>query len=670
MFPKHQFMLTKCISHFLKFNFIYHLCISYIYPIYVHMRKVIYKSFCILIASFLLTSNQSVASVNDSLSFDLLKKFEYYKYRSIDSCKIIHQRFIEDKDKSRDLSWIDLSMQAELYYMTSNYDSAIVLYDSALVLIDTNKYQFFNNYLLLKVAFSNSLNYNVEKASRYYYTALKGFSDLNDEKGLVLCYIRLGEFYRKIANYTEAIKFLDLANDSLKSNIEKSELKALLLNRYAAVYNETQLSSANTTGLSKEALEIATYFKNYVLMATSYMELGFIEKNNDRFIEANIYLRKASNLYKMIGMKRNYASVLINQAQVAVELQDYKTAHLYLDTCDLVAHGTHWYNLLKQLYTWRIFISKKENNYEAAYKYVIKKHEISQAKYNADQNKEVEKIRHKYEIDTINRKLELEKKEKIYLKRMILLSGLVLAALVILIIIIYYYNIKSKHDREKLRLVSDELKSKNIALNENIKAKNELLREIHHRVNNNLNILSSMVFLQLSMVKDPIAHEILEDYLHRMEVISRVHKQLDSSVNNPKVIIEEFYRGMVNNLLDGMLNSHVENDVIIETDKKEMGIKQAIPLALIINEVITNSIKHALSNPKALKIRFYLKVKDEKVYLELADNGQGIKNLSIINQPKSTGMKIITLFAKQLNSKLDYHYNNGSVFSLIFPLKN
>ena len=137
----------------------------------------------IIVLLFILNTFGNLLSVSaqktGSIAYGLLKQFNYYNDRSVDSCISIHKHFVDLNNN--ELQWIDLYLQAKIQHIVSNYDSAVVLFDSAIALLGENKFPKYENRVLLDAGFSNSLNYNVEQAISFYFQALDGFIANNNK---------------------------------------------------------------------------------------------------------------------------------------------------------------------------------------------------------------------------------------------------------------------------------------------------------------------------------------------------------------------------------------------------------------------------------------------------------------------------------------------------------
>lgn len=205
----------------------------------------------------------------------------------------------------------------------------------------------------------------------------------------------------------------------------------------------------------------------------------------------------------------------------------------------------------------------------------------------------------------------------------------------------------------------------NQKLSETLKQRETLLSEIHHRVKNNLAIISGLVDLQNFYVTDPVSSNILKESRNRIKSIALLHEKLYESNNLDTVSV----RSYIDELIYFIKLSFANNNIKIHTqiDDVQLSMVEALPFSLLINELITNSYKHAfkLKNEGNIYISF---VKNNHEYeLNYKDDGQGFDVNASVNQ-KSLGLNLIDAFCKQLKAKMinTSEINNGVNFKLNF----
>lgn len=215
--------------------------------------------------------------------------------------------------------------------------------------------------------------------------------------------------------------------------------------------------------------------------------------------------------------------------------------------------------------------------------------------------------------------------------------------------------------------ISDR-KQKEARIEAALREKDLLLGEIHHRVKNNLHIIQSLLELQASQISDPEVRSMLMDSQSRIASMALIHQRLYQSKDFSKVDFGEF----LNLLVPSLLSSYGENDSDIDLDVRAsaifLPIDQAIPCGLIVNELVTNTIKHAYPRGSCGQLQVALKpTTDRQVMLMVSDEGVGIPDDLNIEETESLGLRLVTLLAEQIAGTMTIHRHHPTRFTLTFP---
>lgn len=200
-----------------------------------------------------------------------------------------------------------------------------------------------------------------------------------------------------------------------------------------------------------------------------------------------------------------------------------------------------------------------------------------------------------------------------------------------------------------------------------LKEKEILLREIHHRVKNNMQIISSLLRLQSEYIKDKKYLEMFRDSQSRIISMSLIHEKLYQSKNFAKINFKDY----INDLVISIFQNHgvTRDKVALDIDVKDVSldIESAIPCGLIINELITNSLKHAFPNGRKGVISVILRKSDDnEIELVVRDNGVGIPEDIDFKKTKSMGLYLVKILADQLRSDIDLNRSKGTEFTIKF----
>jgi len=231
----------------------------------------------------------------------------------------------------------------------------------------------------------------------------------------------------------------------------------------------------------------------------------------------------------------------------------------------------------------------------------------------------------------------------------------------------------SNHQKNKLNIQLSEQKEaiaqKNSIIDSALKEKEVLLKEIHHRVKNNLQVISSLLNLQSKGISDERARQVLEDGKERIQAIALIHHRLYQNKVLSYITMQDYLPDLINQLKRTYVSDDKQIQTKIETNAVRISMDTAVPLGLIVCELITNAYKHAFQGRDTGSIKVELRPSPNVSYYELTieDNGIGIKEG--INFPKegSLGAEIITALSEQLNGELFITSSEeGTKFNLIF----
>jgi len=209
------------------------------------------------------------------------------------------------------------------------------------------------------------------------------------------------------------------------------------------------------------------------------------------------------------------------------------------------------------------------------------------------------------------------------------------------------------------------------ALKASLREKETLLHEIHHRVKNNMQVINSLLKLQSNSIEDAKTKEILKDSQSRVYAMSAVHETLHGSESLSEINLQSYLSKITTSIFQTystdsrriQLNSDINNSPIV--------LNQAYPLGLIINELISNSLKYAFPDEREGKISVSLKKHDKELELTIMDDGVGIPDSFDWKNSKSLGLKLVrTLVENQLDGSIEMESNNGTKFTIKFKIDN
>ncbi len=220
-------------------------------------------------------------------------------------------------------------------------------------------------------------------------------------------------------------------------------------------------------------------------------------------------------------------------------------------------------------------------------------------------------------------------------------------------------TIGSASDITKLKEVETRLQS-------SLADKEILLREVHHRVKNNLAVVDSLLSMQARYIDDEGALRAISDSQRRIHTMSLIHEQLYQSQDVDQVDFCEYLQRLVGNLYSSTSSNPNQVELRLDVKPAQLNIDKAISMGLIVNELLTNAFKHAFPNDHTglIEVILYKSIDEKDLHLIIRDNGIGISENVDFNGTASLGLRLVRILTQQLRASLDLCCDVGTSFHL------
>lgn len=197
-----------------------------------------------------------------------------------------------------------------------------------------------------------------------------------------------------------------------------------------------------------------------------------------------------------------------------------------------------------------------------------------------------------------------------------------------------------------------------------LEEKEILLREVHHRVKNNLQIISSLISLQSNRLDDEETIHLFRKTINRIQSMALVHEKLYQSHDFARINLAEYIKDLVQNVLNSYEGS--QERIILEMDCEPVwiNINTAIPCALIINELVTNSVKHAFPHEGTGKIIIQLRQEGDQITITCTDTGVGLPHDINLHETSTLGLKLVQALTQQLKGEIKILKGKGTSFKI------
>jgi len=212
-------------------------------------------------------------------------------------------------------------------------------------------------------------------------------------------------------------------------------------------------------------------------------------------------------------------------------------------------------------------------------------------------------------------------------------------------------------------------KNVELSLNNSLKEKEELIKEIHHRVKNNMQVMTSILNLQSNMIEDKSVKQIFEESQNRIKSMALVHENIYSNKSLTKMDFKQYLVSLTDNLLRSYELNEKNIEIKLKINNFYLPVTLAVPCGLIINELISSSIKRffvEISNKCIIFVE--AKLNNNEVQILISDNGEAIKDKKILTNPKSLGFQLVTALVDQLNGSITLESLKHNKFSIFFNI--
>jgi two-component sensor histidine kinase len=301
-----------------------------------------------------------------------------------------------------------------------------------------------------------------------------------------------------------------------------------------------------------------------------------------------------------------------------------------------------------------------KNAYQSFKNYSI----IKDSLFTSDKNDAIAEMQAKFDVEKNQqnvKEIELQKKidNETNSRQRLLLIIIIIVILISLLFTMILFRNKQK--------VNSLLEQKNAAIQANLEQKEVMMGEIHHRVKNNLQMVSSILDLQARDLTDEKSMRVIEDSLSRINAISLIHQRLYQSDNIRGIKINTYLQELAFDILKNFTPTSQSNPIVLQCqiDDLDMDLESAIPIGLITAELITNACKYAFTSIEKPEIKIALNKQNNILILTVTDNGVG-KQASVNESGTSFGTKLIKSLSRKLRAEIN---ENSSEKGTVIQLK-
>lgn len=581
-------------------------------------------------------------------------------------------------------------------YYQSDEDSTQILAEQALALAKTIGYDKGRGYAFHHLGTYYFYRSEFDSALTYYRKSLKIKRALGDSNAVSGTLNNMAAIMLKRGQYVEA----------LNANQQSLKLKLLLgdsarasrsLNNIGLIYAKQQNIKLAIQYYNK-ALNMKKAMLDVKGQASTLTNIGLLHMEDGNYEEALLVHQRAYQIYDSLNLKCPILVTALNLGETYQHLNRKDTAIRYLQLaysesleCDNqiilclslldigvihhemgldrqaekemlaayeIAHSHEFkeesHRIASKLYS----LYKSLNDPANALKYLEISREIQDEMFNEDMTEEITRLELNYKFEQERDSLEFQKQAELLsvnakLNEQRLLQYMTLFGLLIALTlagIIYKYYRSSQHAKH--------------ALSETLGEREVLLREIHHRVKNNLQVVSSLLNVQSKYLNDELAKKAVLEGRNRVQSMAMVHEKLYQSDNLSNINVKEYLEELANALFESYNIAEQRVKFSSKIEPVNLSIDTTIQIGLIINELVSNALKYAFPENQNGKVILSLRHAGEYYELEVSDDGVGIASSDDLL--KSYGYRIVRSISRGLNGKISMQHQKGTSFRLTF----
>ena len=521
-----------------------------------------------------------------------------------------------------------MTSKADLFITQGKFNQAIELDMAALDILEKNKNEIGTSKKIAKIYLSltGALYYQnqYKEGVKYGKLAIEEFKSIKDSSNLTAAYNFAGMNYIGLKEYDTAILLLD----------QSIQISKIILSPNSIEY----ASALNGRG-------------------NAYKNGGLLDK-------ALIDYEEAYQIVEALDHQGGISAVSANLSDIYLRKKNYQKALPYVQKAvDLMEANGYWANILEN-YQNISHIYENLGDYKHSTKYLKKYNFARDSLATVDQDVAVVELRTKYETEKKEVMISLQE-EKISRQDILQKFGLAAIVLLGLVLFLSYRNAKNKKQANERIIKAHKLL-------ENKNAENELLlKEIHHRVKNNLQTISSLLSLQSQSISDPTALDAVQESQNRVTSMALIHQKLYQGENLAAIEMKDYFKTIGESIMEsfGANADKVQLKVVME--ELELDVDTAIPIGLITNELMTNSLKYAFKEKAKGKVTISMKKGDDNmIHFSITDDGNFDNSSNLSKEGTGFGSLLIQLLTTQLDGQLEQNTTAGTATILRFPMRD
>lgn len=542
--------------------------------------------------------------------------------------------------------------RSQTYIRMDVYDSAMIALLEAETAVKSTKEERLLIEIIREQGYVHGINGQMKDAFEKSFDVIRMLDSLDAYPDLnIHTLIDIGELYRSQQDGENAIKYYEKGRAIA---MEVDNLRGMIRSDGNTVLALKQI------GRLEEALAISRRMENDYIdrlnpndVSRLYSNTGNILMDMERWVEAEEVLLKAWDIRKNLDFPRSKAYTLKELGYLYNETNRPELAVKYTEEAYHIVKEMNFPFLMRDITGTLSDAYHKTGNHKRAFEILKEQREVRDQLMETERLELSQEMEKKYEAEKREQQIALQDEQlatqEARLSQASTFRNALIGGSILLIVVV---GLVVRNSRLKTR-----------SLNE----KEYLLKEIHHRVKNNLQVISSLLNMQSREANDPEMLDVIKEGQSRVKAMSLIHQKLYQTDNLSEIDFEEYSQQLIDQLAALYKRDGLELEKTINAKDIKLDIDTAIPLGLILNELISNSFKYAFNEVEKGELQISLeRLSKEDLKLTVFDNGVGLPGSLDLTTVKSLGLKLVNILTKQLKGSMNFSNENGARFEIKF----
>ena len=546
-----------------------------------------------------------------------------------------------------------LVLTGAIDYINSNYSTAIDNYREALTYYKKDKLEtrMANTYLNIGICEMKLCRF--EPANEYFLQSARIFDRLKDLRDLSAVYNSMGTCFLSLNDPAKSLEYNRKAF-AVRLELKDSLLLAQSMNNIGEAFRNQQQYDSALFYLFR-CMDMRANVKDSGILVLTLQNIGATFRQTGNPQKAVPFILRSLNIAAVYDMKEAIARGQLDLANAYMDEKKYQPALAAVKTAVNIASDLKTPELLMNAAGTYHDIYQATGDYKNALIWYQRENTLKDSLFTAAKSKAISELEIKYQtsqkekdIASLHARNYLQ--QKIVRQQQVSIVALVICALLLLLLCgfaYYHYRIKNK-------------------ANQRIQT---LMRDLHHRVKNNLQMLAGLFSMQISELKDENTRNTLRENETRLVSMNLIHNRLYQNESDTQIAMNEYLTKLLEHLRDAFAGDKAALiQLRIQVDPVEVEADIAVAIGLIVNELVTNSLKYAFDE-KGGEVFLTLQQQDKsQLVLSIGDNGRG---MPAHNKEKksSFGLKLVHLLTRQLHTTLLVNNDQGTFYQMNIPLK-